>query len=137
MVRVVVRDRTDGAGDENVLPSPALTPLELTVAPNVAVVPAFEVAASELTVSAFVAKVGAVDLLPMVGACCPSWDPGKDILLRDGDMLLTLRPDGGVQKERWPLPLFGTDGLGLVLPETVYGLFLAEFVFFVFEAGTC
>lgn len=72
VVRVVVRERTDGAGDENVLPSPPLMPLELTVAPNVAVVPALEVAVSELTVSALVARVGAVDLLLMVGGCCPS-----------------------------------------------------------------
>lgn len=72
VVKVVVSDRTDGAGEENVLPSPPLIAAELTVAPNVAVVPAFEVAASELTVSAFVAKVGAVDLLLMVGACFPS-----------------------------------------------------------------
>lgn len=96
MVKVVASDRTEGAGDEKVLPSPPPMPLELTVAPNVAVVPAFEVAASELTVSAFVARVGAVDLLLMVGACCPSWDAGKDTLLCEGDMLLTLRPDGGV-----------------------------------------
>lgn len=81
VVKVVVSDRTDGAGEENVLPSPALMPTELTVAPNVAVVPAFDVAASELTVSAFVAKVGAVDLLLMVGACFPSCDAGKDTLL--------------------------------------------------------
>ena len=78
------------------LPSPPLMPVELTVAPNVAVVPAFEVAVSELTVSAFVARVGAVDLLLMVGAWCPSWEPGKDTLLCEGDMLLTLRPEGGV-----------------------------------------
>lgn len=68
MVRVVVSDRTEGAGDEKVLPSPPPMPLELNVAPSVAVVPAFEAAVSELTVSAFVARVGAVDLLLMVGA---------------------------------------------------------------------
>lgn len=96
VVKVVVRDRTDGAGDEKVLPSRALMPFELTVAPSVAVVPALEVAASEWTVSAFVARVGAVDLLLMVGACCPSWEAGRDILLLDGDISFTLRPDGGV-----------------------------------------
>ena len=96
MVSVVVNDRTDGAGDENVLPSPPPTPLELTAPPTVAVVPAFECAASELTVSVFVATVGAVDLLLIVGGFCPSCDAGRDVLLCKGEALLTLRPEGGV-----------------------------------------
>ncbi len=68
VVRVVVRDRTDGAGDENVLPSPPPLLLELSALPTVIAVPAFEVAISELTVSGFVESVGAADLLLIVGA---------------------------------------------------------------------
>ncbi len=68
VVSVVVRDRTDGAGDENVLPSPPPLLLELSAPPAVAAVPAFEGAISELTVSGFVESVGAADLLLIVGA---------------------------------------------------------------------
>lgn len=60
VVKVVVNDRTDGAGDENVLPSPPQ--LELIPPPPVAMVPAFEYAASENVVSALVEIVGVVDL---------------------------------------------------------------------------
>lgn len=63
MVRVVVKERTDGAGDENVLPSPP--PTQLT--PVVAIVPALEFAASESAVSPFVDSVGAVDFAPVMG----------------------------------------------------------------------
>lgn len=65
MVNVVASDRTEGAGDENVLPSPP--PLVLTPPPTVAMVPAFEYAASESAVSPFVEIVGAADLAPAVG----------------------------------------------------------------------
>ena len=84
VVNVVVIDLTDGAGEENVLPSPPPTPLELTAPPAVAVVPAFECAASEI-VSGLVDKVGAADWLPIVGGCCPSCDTGRDILLCVGE----------------------------------------------------
>ena len=46
VVSVVVNDRTEGAGDENVLPSPP-RPLELWPPPAVVVVPALDCAASE------------------------------------------------------------------------------------------
>lgn len=68
VVNVVVIDLTDGVGEENVLPSPPPTPLELTAPPTVAVVPAFECAASEI-VSGLVDTVGAVDRLLVVGGC--------------------------------------------------------------------
>ena len=68
VVKVVVIDLTDGAGEENVLPSPPPMPLELTAPPAVAVVPAFEGAASE-TVSGLVDKVGAVDWLLVDKGC--------------------------------------------------------------------
>lgn len=60
VVKVVVRDRTDGAGDENVLPSPP------PFTPAVARVPAFECAASgsEIAVSPLVDIVAAVDFAP-------------------------------------------------------------------------
>ena len=47
VVSVVVRDRTDGAGDEKVLPSPPVIPLELMAPPPVALEIAFDCAASE------------------------------------------------------------------------------------------
>lgn len=61
VVKVVVSDRTDGAGEEKVLPSPP--PLELIPPPAVAIVPALEYAASEIAVSPLVEIVGAVDLV--------------------------------------------------------------------------
>jgi hypothetical protein len=72
-VRVVVKDRTEGAGDENVLSAPRV---EL-IPPIVAFVAspedgACDGAASERAVSGSVDIVGAVDLLPMVGAGCSS-----------------------------------------------------------------
>ena len=62
-----MRERTEGAGEEKVLPSPPVRPLELRAPPAVTVVPAFElaVAVSELTVSFVVETVGAVDFLLM------------------------------------------------------------------------
>ena len=47
VVRVVVKERTDGAGEENVLPSPPPIPVELRAPPAVALVPAFEGARSD------------------------------------------------------------------------------------------
>ena len=95
VVNVVVSDLTDGAGEENVLPSPPPTPLELMAPPSVAVVPAFEWVASD-TVSGIVDTVGAMDLSPMVGAVRSSFETGIDVLLCRGELQLTLRPDGGV-----------------------------------------
>ena len=88
VVRVVVRERTECAGEEKLL--------SLTAPPIVAAVPALDGAISEFTVSGFVDTVGAADLLLIVGAGWPSLEAGRDSLLWDGDMLLTLRPDGGV-----------------------------------------
>jgi hypothetical protein len=61
----VVNERTDGAGDEKVLPSPP--PRELIPPPAVAIVPALEYAASEMAVSPFVEMVGAVDFALVAG----------------------------------------------------------------------
>lgn len=65
VVKVVVNDRTEGAGEENVLPSPP--PFELRPPPAVAVVPALEYAASDIAVSPFVEIVGAFDFKPVAG----------------------------------------------------------------------
>ena len=64
----MVRDRTDGAGDEKVLPSPP--PCELMPPPVVAIVPALEYAASDKAVSPLVEIVGAVDFALVAGICC-------------------------------------------------------------------
>jgi len=76
VVRVVVSDRTEGAGEENVLsfPRPELTP-----PPTVALVAspddgACEGAASECGWSCSVDMVAASDLLPIVGGGNPSTD---------------------------------------------------------------
>lgn len=85
VVKVVVKERTDGVGDEKVLPSPPPTPFELKAPPAVIVVSAFEYPASELIVSGFVDTVGAADLFPIVGGGCPSLEIGRDDLLWDGE----------------------------------------------------
>ncbi len=110
MVKVVVRDLTEGVGEENVLPSPPPKPFELTPPPTVAAVPAFEGAASE-TVSCVVDTVGAIDLLPIVRSSWPSLETGMETLLCEAELQLMLLPDGGVWNERWPLPLMGTKPL--------------------------
>jgi len=69
VVRVVVKERTEGAGDENVLPSPPPRPLEPKVPPAVVHVPAFECSASEWIVSRLVETVGAADLLQCLVTC--------------------------------------------------------------------
>lgn len=66
VVSVVVNDRTEGAGEEKVLPSPP--PAELMPPPAVvAIVPALEYAASESAVSPVVESVGAVDFALVAG----------------------------------------------------------------------
>ena len=67
VVRVVGRERTDGAGEEKVLPSPPAF-AEAAVPAPVVVVPVLECAASECVVSGFVETVGATDLLPGANA---------------------------------------------------------------------
>ena len=100
VVNVVVMERTEGDGDEKVLPSPPPTPFELIPPLRVAAVPVFEVRASEFTVSGFVDIVGAIDFAPMVGGAWPSLEAGRDDLLCVGEGKFTLWPDGGVLNER-------------------------------------
>lgn len=46
-----------------------------------------------------------------------------------------LRPDGGVEKERWPLPLLGTEGFALGLTVSEYGLFFVLLAFLAVTLG--
>ena len=84
VVRVVVRERREGAGEVKVLPSPPPIPL-LTAPPAVAMVPGFEFCPSEVVVSGLVETVGATDFWPMMEACWPSWEIGMDVLLCVGE----------------------------------------------------
>jgi hypothetical protein len=99
VVRVVVKDRTDGAGDEKVLsPWPVLIP-----PPMVADVPAAddapcEGAASECGPSVDI--VGAEDLLPMVGGWCPSSDMVIEFRLWLNEDVLSALPVGTSEKDR-------------------------------------
>ena len=81
VVRVVVRERTDGAGEEKVLPSPP--PRVLTPPPTVTNVPAFEYAASDIVVSPFVESVGAADFALAAGSCWSIAHSEKDGSDRD------------------------------------------------------
>lgn len=71
VVNVVVNERTDGAGDENVLPSPPpyTPPFPVTV------VPAFEYPASDRVVSPF---VDSVDLALLPGIFCSDIEACSD-----------------------------------------------------------
>lgn len=101
-MRVVVKDRTDGAGEENVLsfPRPELTPH-----PTVVFVPlpddaAWDCAASECATSVDI--VAAIDLLPIVGGGSPSSEDCIDSPLRFKDDELIVFPVGTVEKDWWP-----------------------------------
>lgn len=103
VVRVVVSDRTDGAGDENVLSAPRPEMPH----PTVAFVPspedgACEGAASECATSGSVETVGAIDLLPMVGGGRPSREDRAESLARFKDELLAVFLVGPVEKKFWP-----------------------------------
>jgi hypothetical protein len=109
VVSVVVNDRTDGAGDENVLSAPRV---EL-IPPIVAFVAspddgACEGATSERTVSGSVDIVGAVDLLPIVGAACSSAEDRVESSAWFNEGVLTDTPVGPVEKEPCPFP-FGIE----------------------------
>lgn len=57
MVNVVAMERIDGAGDENVLPSPPPPPVVLIAPPAVVSVPVFECTSSDLAPSPTVPSV--------------------------------------------------------------------------------
>lgn len=138
VVRVVVRDLTDGAGDENVLSAPL--PVVLIPPPVVAIVPSPEeaqcdLAASECGTSCSVDKVGATDLFPSVGAR-PSREERKEDRLCSAEEPLVVTPVGAVAKEAFRVP-------GLVVPPFMWpdsgyglffdGLFFFNGLFFLFE----
>jgi hypothetical protein len=92
VVKVVVKDRTEGAGDENVL---FLSP---SVLGAVALVPAPEGATSEFAVSAVVAKVGARDF------CCawPSCEIESECLSCERELCRDRCEDNGVVSDICP-----------------------------------
>ena len=93
VVRVVVSDRTDGAGDENVLsaPRPELTPPSTVVFPPPDEAPCDGAASST--------EAFAVDLLPIVGGGWPSTDVLTECLLLLMEDMLTLLPVGAVEND--------------------------------------
>lgn len=100
VVSVVVSDRTEGAGEENVLsaPLPELTPTVAFVScPEDG---ACDGAASECAPPA-VDIVGAVDLFPIVGGGRPSKEERRECLRSIEDALIEL-PVGTVENEQWP-----------------------------------
>ena len=135
VVSVVVRDRTDGAGDENVL-SPPLR--ESTPQPTVRLVPATddvpcEGAIIECDVSCSVEIVGATDRPPKVGGAWPSEETRMDSFRAEDVMLedLLVRPvvtEGWLCCARAPSPM---------LPDWEYGLLFCDWRFLMppcFEA---
>ena len=100
VVNVVVRERTEGVGEEKVLPSPP-KPWELRAPPFVVAVPAFDWAASECVVSAFVETVGAADL-ELAEKCWSSLETGREPLLWAAESVSPAFSDGGVANDRWP-----------------------------------
>jgi hypothetical protein len=86
-------ERTDGAGEENVLSWPP------SVRGAVALVPAPEGASSDTAVSAWVARVGALDLLPV----WLSWEMEIECLLWERELCREYCEDKWVEKDRWPL----------------------------------
>lgn len=130
VVSVVVRDRTDGAGDENVLslplPPPPIVPI--VASPDEA---ACEGAASECAWSCSVDIVAARDLFPIVGGGNPSTDDWTERLLRSSEEVLIDVAVGTVENERCP---FGAVELPFIgRPDSGYGLlFFAPVGFFEF-----
>lgn len=91
VVKVVANERTEGAGDEKVLSRPP------SVLAAVALVPTPEGAASDMIVSAFVARVGALDF----GWISPSWEAETECLLWDSELCRDRWDEMGVERETW------------------------------------
>lgn len=101
VVSVVVRDRTEGAGEEKVLsaPRPEIPHPIVTFVPS----PddgACDGAASECAFPGSVETVPAVDLFPMVGGGSPSSEDRIDSLLGPTEGESIDVPVGTVEKER-------------------------------------
>jgi hypothetical protein len=97
VVKVVAKERTEGAGEENVLstPRPELPIVVFVAWPEDA---AWEAAASECAIS--VEIVAAVDLFPIVGGATPSTEDRRECLRSSDDVLIEGRV-GTVENERW------------------------------------
>lgn len=100
VVNVVVRERSEWFGDENVLPPP-----------TVWLLPVSALDLMECTVSGFVATVGAVDLLLAIGRWCARPPSSTDVKLP------LERGETEVAKESRPLAWL------LKRPDSGYGLF--------------
>jgi hypothetical protein len=89
VVNVVVSERSEWFGDENVLPPPTVLLFPVS---------AFDL--PECTVPGCVATVGAVDWLLFAKACM------RPVPASDADVKLSFTDRGvtGLLKERWPLP---------------------------------
>lgn len=68
----------------------------------VALVPAFEAAASPIAVSPVVDRVGGLENAVVPGGFCSSCDAWMDSLLPAGELNRDLDTDGGVEKDRSP-----------------------------------
>lgn len=97
VVRVVVRERTEGAGEEKVLLMPP------SVLAAVALVPALDPAASLIAVSAVVESVGGLETAFLPKEWCSSGDACSDSLLSEGRLMRDADSDRGVEKDRLPL----------------------------------
>jgi hypothetical protein len=124
VVSVVVKDRTEGAGEENVLswPLPELIPQPIVVFVSLPDDGAWDGAASEWATSGSVDIVAAIDLLPMVGGI-PSSEERIDRPLRSREFVLIDVPVGTVENDR--------RSLGIVdppfrRPDSGYGLLFLE-----------
>lgn len=89
MVRVVVRERTDGAGDENVL-SPPLRPWAVRLVSASEDGPC-EMALIERDLPCSVDRVGATERPPVVGGGCSSLESRTDSSRSRDSVLANLR----------------------------------------------
>lgn len=115
VVRVVVNDLTDGAGEENVLPAPFPV---LVAYPAVAVVASPDDGACEVAASERATSVDTVAVTDLFGGGSPSDDDSRESPGGSKEELLELRPVGAVENDKWPL-VYATG-----FPEAAYGLFL-------------
>lgn len=126
MVKVVVNDRTEGAGEEKVLPSSPQ--FELIAPPAVAMVPALEYAASDTAVSPpLVDTVGAADFCPVPGGWFPWPDEARDGSLWECGRFPSCWIDSWNELFNVRLalpPLLG-------IPDRGYGVFLTESFLFL------
>lgn len=95
VVRVVVRDRTEGAGDEKVL-SPPILPLAVLL------VPAMEEVMCDGAMMDWQASpsVPATERPPAVGGAAPSTEDWSDVWLRPSDRFV-VTPVCVVEREGW------------------------------------